>query len=109
VSGGFPLSALVFCFVVASRCLLWFFVLGGFAGSALVFCFWVYGRSPKFSPSNTPRSLRIKFENVIDHATARHNARRKIVREDSDGRRLINELEQIVVHACWELPGCLAS
>jgi hypothetical protein len=40
---------------------------------------------------------------VIDHATARHNARRKIVREDSDGRRLIIELEQIVVHACWEL------
>ena len=39
---------------------------------------------------------------MIDHATARHNARRKIVREDSDGRRLIIELEQIVVHACWE-------
>jgi hypothetical protein len=64
---------------------------------------------PKLSPSNTPRSLRIKFEEVIDHATARHNARRKIVREDSDGWRLINELEQIVVHACWELLSCLAS
>jgi hypothetical protein len=59
--------------------------------------------------SNTPRSLRIKFEEVIDHATARHNAGRKIVREDSDGRRLIIELEQIVVHACWELLSCLAS
>ena len=59
--------------------------------------------------SNTPRSLRIKFEEVIDHATARHSAHRKIVREDSDGRRLINELEQIVVHACWELLSCLAS
>ena len=69
--------------------------------SALVF--WVDGRSHKLSPSNTPRSLRIKFEEVIDHATARHNARRKIVREDSDRRRLIIELEQIVVHACWEL------
>ena len=72
---------------------------GSFAVSALVFCFWVDGRSPKLSPSNTPRSLRIKFDEVIDHATARHNARRKIVREDSDGRRLINELKQIVVHA----------
>jgi hypothetical protein len=92
--GGFAVSALV---------------LGGFAMSALVFCFWVYGRSPKLSPSNTPRSLRIKFEEVIDHATARHNARWKIVREVSDGRRLINELEQIVVHACWELLSCLAS
>jgi hypothetical protein len=73
------------------------------------FGFWVDGRSPKLSPSNTPRSLRIKFEEVIDHATARHNARRKIVREDSDGRRLIIELEQIVVHACWELLSYLAS
>ena len=80
-----------------------------FAVSALVFCFWVDGRSPKLSPSNTPRSLRIKFEKVIDHATARRNVRRKIVREDSDGRRLIIELEQIVVHACWKLPSWLAS
>ena len=83
--------------------------MGGFVVSALGFCFWVDGRSPKLSPFNTSRSLRIKFEEVIDHATARHNARRKIVREDSDGRRLINELEQIVVHACWELLSCLAS
>ena len=55
------------------------------------------------------RSLQIKFEEVIDHATAGHHARRKIVREDSDGRRLIIELEQIVVHACRELLRCLAS
>ena len=78
-------------------------VRGGFAMSALAFCFWVDGRSPKLSPSNNPRSLRIKFEEVIDHATARHNARGKIVREDSDGRRLIIELEDIVVHACWDV------
>ena len=84
-------------FFLASRC------------QPLVFCFCVGGPSPKLTRSKTPRSLRIKFEEVIDHATARHNARRKIVREDSDGRRLINELEQIVVHACWELLSCLAS
>ena len=35
---------------------------GGFAVSTLVFCFWADGRSPKLAPSNTPRSLRIKFE-----------------------------------------------
>ena len=77
--------------------------------SAMVFCIWVDGPSAKLSRSNTPRSLRIKFEEVIGHVTAWHDARRKIVREDSDGRRLIIELEQIVVHACWELLSCLAS
>ena len=60
-------------------------------------------------PTDTANVSLFKFEEVIDHATAGHNARRKIVREDSDGRRLINELEQIVVHACWELLSCLAS
>jgi hypothetical protein len=35
---------------------------------------------------------------VIDHATARHNGRGKIVREDSDGRRLMIELDQIGVY-----------
>jgi hypothetical protein len=35
-----------------------------------------------------PRRLRIEFEEAIDHVMARRVARRKIVRDDADRRRL---------------------
>jgi hypothetical protein len=42
------------------------------------------------------RRLRIESEGAIDHVTARCNARRKIVRDDAGGRRLIDGRDQSV-------------
>jgi hypothetical protein len=49
-----------------------------------------------------PGRLRIEFEEAIDHAMARRNARQKIVCDDADRRRLIDGLEQTVVRSGWE-------
>ena len=86
-----------------------FLQTGGFAVSASVFCFWVDGCSPDVLPSSVPIRLRIEFEEAIDHAKAQHNARRKIVREDADRRRPIDGLEQTVVHLGKELLSYVAS
>src|SRR6516225_2842162 len=50
-----------------------------------------------------PRRLRIEFEGAIYHVMARGNARQKIVRDDSDRRRLVDGLEHTVVRSGWEL------
>ena len=50
-----------------------------------------------------PRRLRIEFEGAIYHVMARGNARQKIVRDDSDRRRLVEGLEHTVVRSGWEL------
>jgi putative transposase len=51
-----------------------------------------------------PRRLRIEFEGAIYHAMAWGNARQRIVRDDADRQRLIEELEQAVIRDGWELP-----
>jgi putative transposase len=49
------------------------------------------------------RRLRIEFEGAIYHVMARGNGRQKIVRDDTDRRRLIDGLEQTVVRHGWDL------
>jgi hypothetical protein len=56
-----------------------------------------------------PNRVRNEFEKAVDHATARRKAREKIVREDVDRRRLIDGLEQTVLHSGWELLSYVAS
>jgi hypothetical protein len=51
-----------------------------------------------------PRRLRIEYEGAIYQVMARGNARRDIVRDDYDRRRLLNDLERAVVRSGWELP-----
>jgi hypothetical protein len=75
----------------------------GFAVAAFVFCFWAAGRSPDVSPGSVARRLRLEFAEASDRAKAQHDDRRKIVREDADRRRLINELEQTAVHSGYGL------
>lgn len=50
-----------------------------------------------------PRRLRIEFEGAIYHVMARGNARQDIVYDDDDRRRLLADLERVVVRADWEL------
>jgi hypothetical protein len=64
---------------------------------------------PDLLPSSMPRRSRIDFEEAIDHAMARRNARQKIVRDDADRRWLIDGLEQTVVCSDWELPHYVVS
>ena len=49
------------------------------------------------------RRLRIEYEGAIYHVMARGNARQKIVRDESDRRRLVEGLEHTVVRSGWEL------
>jgi REP element-mobilizing transposase RayT len=50
-----------------------------------------------------PRRLRIEYEGAIYHVMARGNARQKIVRDDTDRRRLMAGLEHTVIRCGWEL------
>jgi hypothetical protein len=49
-----------------------------------------------------PRRLRIEFEHAVYQVMARGNARQKIVRDDSDRRRLTDGSEQGVVRYGWQ-------
>jgi REP element-mobilizing transposase RayT len=51
-----------------------------------------------------PRRLRLEFEGAIYHVMARGNARRPIVHDDDDRRRLLHDLERTVVRSGRELP-----
>jgi REP element-mobilizing transposase RayT len=49
------------------------------------------------------RRLRLEYEGAIYYVTARGNARQKIVHDDDDRQRLLDDLERTVVRAGWEL------
>src|SRR5271155_3314972 len=50
-----------------------------------------------------PRRLRIEFEGAIYHIMARGNARQKIVHDDEDRQRLIDDLARTVARSDWQL------
>src|SRR5215469_5095441 len=50
-----------------------------------------------------PRRLRIEYEGAIYHVMTRGNARQDIVYDDDDRRRLMHDLERVVVRSGWEL------
>ena len=51
-----------------------------------------------------PRRLRIQFEGAIYHVMARGNGRQRIVQEDPDRQRLLDDLRRTVLRCEWELP-----
>src|SRR5208283_3022813 len=50
-----------------------------------------------------PRRPRIEFEGAICHVMARGNARQRIVRDDHDRERLLDDLRRTVLRCGWEL------
>ena len=50
-----------------------------------------------------PRRPRIEFEGAIYHVMARGNARQRIVRDDHDRERLVDDLRRTVLRCGWEL------
>ena len=68
-------------------------------------CFWFFvefeGRS--CSTRSMPRRPRIEFEGAIYHVMARGNARQRIVRDDHDRERLLDDLRRTVLRCGWEL------
>ena len=48
-----------------------------------------------------PRRLRIEYEDAIYHVMTRGNARQDIVHDDDDRRRILDDLERIVVRSGW--------
>ena len=50
-----------------------------------------------------PRRPRIEFEGAIYHVMARGNARQRIVRDDHDRERLLDDLRRTVLRCGWEL------
>jgi REP element-mobilizing transposase RayT len=55
------------------------------------------------------RRQRIEYEGAIYHVMARANARQKIVHDDADRRRLLDDLVRTIARAGWELPGFVVS
>ncbi|MGA7495284.1 MAG: transposase [Isosphaeraceae bacterium] len=51
-----------------------------------------------------PRRLRIQFEGTIYHVMARGNGRQRIVHDDPDRQRLLDDLRRTVLRCEWELP-----
>ena len=68
-------------------------------------CFWFFvefeGRS--CSTHRMPRRPRIEFEGAIYHVMARGNARQRIVGDDHDRERLLDDLRGTVLRCGWEL------
>ena len=68
-------------------------------------CFWFFvefeGRS--CSTHSMPRRPRIEFEGAIYHVMARGNARQRIVGDDHDRERLLDDLRRTVLRCGWEL------
>jgi REP element-mobilizing transposase RayT len=54
---------------------------------------------------DVPRQLRIESEGAVDRVRARGDARQEVVRDERDGRRLIDGLERAAVRRGWELLG----
>ena len=50
-----------------------------------------------------PRRPRIEFECAIYHVMARGNARQRIVRDDHDRERLLDDLRRTMLRYGWEL------
>ena len=50
-----------------------------------------------------PRRPRIEFEGAIYHVMARGNARQRIIRDDHDRERLLDDLRRTVLRCGWEL------
>ena len=50
-----------------------------------------------------PRRPRIEFEGAIYHVMARGNARQRIVGDDHDRERLLDDLRRTVLRCGWEL------
>jgi REP element-mobilizing transposase RayT len=50
------------------------------------------------------RRLRIQFEGAIYHVMARGNGRQRIVHDDPDRQRLLDDLRRTVLRCEWELP-----
>src|SRR5271157_5846403 len=51
-----------------------------------------------------PRRLRIQFEGAIYHVMAKGNGRQRIVHDDPDRQRLLDDLRRTVLRCEWELP-----
>jgi hypothetical protein len=70
---------------------------------SLVYCFQVDDRYPVVLLSSMPRRLRIEFEEAIDHVMARRHVRQRIIRDETDRRRLITRLGQALVRFSSDL------
>ena len=68
-------------------------------------CFWFFVEFEGWSCSthSMPRRPRIEFEGAIYHVMARGNARQRIVRDDHDRERLLDDLRRTVLRCGWEL------
>ena len=56
------------------------------------------------STGEMPRRLRIQFEGAIYHVMARGNGRQRIVHDDPDRQRLLDDLRRTVLRCEWQLP-----
>ena len=66
--------------------------------------FFVESLASVSSTGEMPRRLRIQFEGAIYHVMARGNGRQRIVHDDPDRQRLLDDLRRTVLRCEWELP-----